>query len=180
MAEAPIKYRKLRGRGATLTHYVKLYLGPDHLLQIFSTGFTETYKRFYFRDIQAITIRKTIAGKVVNGVLGGIAFMFAVLALLTSATAAIILGSIAAFFAVVLGVNVLMGATCACHLRTAVQHEKLPSLRRLGEARRALGRLQPHILAVQGGISDEEIRARLGAQPEPPQEGLPPVISAAG
>ena len=180
MAEAPIKYRKLRGRGATLTHYVKLYLGPDHLLQIFSTGFTETYKRFYFRDIQAITIRKTIAGKVVNAILGGIAFIFAVLALLTSGTGAIVLGSMAGLFAVILGVNVLLGPTCACHLRTAVQHEKLPSLRRLGGARRALGRLQPHILAVQGGISDEEIRTRLGGQPQPPPEGMPPVISATG
>ena len=180
MAEAPIKYRKLRGRGATLTHYVKLYLGPDHLLQIFSTGFTETYKRFYFRDIQAITIRKTIAGKVINGVLGGIALIFVVLALLASGTGTIVLGSIAGLFAFILGVNVVLGPTCACHLRTAVQHEKLPSLRRLSGARRTLGRLQPHILAVQGGISDEEIRARLGGEPEPPQEGLPPVISATG
>jgi len=180
MADAPIKYRKLRGRGATLTHYVKLYLGPDHLLQVFSTGFTETYKRFYFRDIQAITIRKTIAGKVVNAVLGGITCMLVAFALSVSGTGAIVFGSVAGMFALLLGFNLALGPTCACHLRTAVQHEKLPSLRRLRGARRALGRLQPHILAVQGGISDEEIRARLGGQSQPPQEGLPPVISATG
>ena len=70
------------------------------------------------------------------------------------------------------------GPTCACYLRTAVQNEKLPSLSRLRRARLVLGRLQPQIIAVQGGISDEEIRARLGGQAQPPAEGLPPVISA--
>src|SRR5258705_1653832 len=122
------QYRRLRGRGATLTHYVKLYLGADHLLQVFSTGFTETYKRFYFRDIQGITIRKTIAGKIVNAVLGTIVFAFAAWALSTSDTAALIVGSIAAFLACLLGINMAWGPTCTCYLRTAVQNEKLPSL----------------------------------------------------
>ena len=55
-------YRSFGGKGATLTYYARLYLGPDHLLQTASTGYSETYKRFYFRDIQAIVIRKTNAG----------------------------------------------------------------------------------------------------------------------
>src|SRR5438270_10777538 len=54
-------YRSFGGKGATLTYYARLYLGPDHLLQTASTGYSETYKRFYFRDIQAIVIRKTNA-----------------------------------------------------------------------------------------------------------------------
>src|SRR5438477_12551721 len=36
-----------------------LWLGKDHLLCIDSNGYTENYKRFYFRDIQALLIRKT-------------------------------------------------------------------------------------------------------------------------
>src|SRR5438270_8932541 len=36
-----------------------LWLGKDHLLCIDSSGYTENYKRFYFRDIQALVIRKT-------------------------------------------------------------------------------------------------------------------------
>jgi hypothetical protein len=180
MPKTPKQYRKLRGRGATLTHYVKLYLGADHLLQVFSTGFTETYKRFYFRDIQAITIRKTIVGKIVNAVLGAILIAFAAFALSTSDTAALVLGSIAACFAGLLGINLAWGPTCTCYLRTAVQNEKLPSLSRLRRARRVLSHLQPQILAFQGGISDEEIRSRLGGGVPSSEGGLPPVISATG
>src|SRR2546426_12845537 len=121
MPKTPKQYRKLRGRGATLTHYVKLFLGPDHLLQVFSTGFTETYKRFYFRDIQAITIRKTVVGKIINAILAGVVVILAVLALSTSQVAAVVLGSMAAFFACPLGINMAWGPTCACYLRTAVQ-----------------------------------------------------------
>src|SRR5213082_404842 len=36
-----------------------LWLGKDHLLCIDTSGYTENYKRFYFRDIQALLIRKT-------------------------------------------------------------------------------------------------------------------------
>src|SRR4029078_13353826 len=36
-----------------------LWLGKDHLLCIDTNGYTENYKRFYFRDIQAFVIRKT-------------------------------------------------------------------------------------------------------------------------
>ena len=34
-----------------------LWLGKDHLLCIDSNGYGEDYKRFYFRDIQTITLR---------------------------------------------------------------------------------------------------------------------------
>src|SRR6266849_2193626 len=59
MAASKSIYRRLGGSGATLTHHARLYLGPDHVLQSASTGYSEIYKRFYFRDIQAIIIRKT-------------------------------------------------------------------------------------------------------------------------
>src|SRR5208283_5906459 len=47
-----------------------LWLGDDHLLFVECTGYTETYKRFYFRDIQAITIRKTTTHAVWNWITG--------------------------------------------------------------------------------------------------------------
>ena len=36
-----------------------LWLGKDHLLCVETTGYTETYKRFFFRDIQVLTLRRT-------------------------------------------------------------------------------------------------------------------------
>src|SRR5213593_2882508 len=46
-----------------------LWLGKDHLLNIDSNRYTEEYKRFYFRDIQSITIRKTKRREIWNLVL---------------------------------------------------------------------------------------------------------------
>src|SRR5947208_5263032 len=64
-----------------------LWLGADHLLCVDSTGYTETYKRFYFRDIQAITICRTARRKVWNwslGVPGVICLAFLIANLLVS------------------------------------------------------------------------------------------------
>ena len=46
-----------------------LWLGKDHLLCVDSSGYTETYKRFYFRDIQAVTLVATKRRDIWNGVL---------------------------------------------------------------------------------------------------------------
>ena len=50
MPEALIPYRKVRGAGRGTFERVRLFFGPDHLLQVKSTGHSETYSRFYFRD----------------------------------------------------------------------------------------------------------------------------------
>jgi hypothetical protein len=58
--------------------------------------------------------------------------------------------------------NLLLGPTCVCHLKTAVQTEELPSLRRLRRARKVLARLRPLIVAAQGELTLGEIAARTG------------------
>lgn len=176
MAKASKEYRKLPGRGATLTHYVRLYAGADHLLQVASTGFTESYKRFYYRDVQAITLRKTYVGKAANAFLGATVTVLSVPALFTSTPVTIVLASLAGFFAIGLGVNIALGATCVAHLRTAVQHEKMASLSRLRRARRVLERLKPLITAAQGELSSTHLEGIVGNEPKTPEEGLPPVI----
>jgi len=144
-------YRRLPGRGVTLTHYAYLYLGPDHLLQAAATGYSETYKRFYFRDIQAIIIRKT--GMWIIGLLALLvpAVLFAIGAIsATDGVAAAILGTIAG--ALFLGslINLLLGPSCVCHLQTAVQTERLPSLNRVRKAQKILNQIRPLIEAEQG------------------------------
>jgi hypothetical protein len=56
MAERSSPYRRIAGHGTGLVAHARLYQAPDHFLQVSSTGFSETYKRFYFRDIQAIIL----------------------------------------------------------------------------------------------------------------------------
>src|SRR5580765_8489942 len=127
-------YRQLGGQGATLASYARLFVGPDHLLQSASTGYSETYKRFYFRDIQAIILRKTNGWMLWTGV-----WLLPILALAISALASD--GETAAVLWVPAGVlllgpliNLLLGPTCVCHVRTAVQTERIPSLKRLRKA----------------------------------------------
>jgi hypothetical protein len=66
-----------------------------------------------------------------------------------------------------LAANTLMGPTCVCHLKTAVQTEELTPLRRLRRARKVLARVRPLIVAAQGELTPEEIAARM-AQPSQP------------
>lgn len=158
------------GFAVALTSRSSLWLGKDHLLCIDSSGYTETYKRFYFRDIQAITIRTSKRRTILNWVLvvPTILFLALMFAALSSRshwdTGAIIIYLIfVSVFGVPFLINNLLGPTCICHLRTAVQIEELPSLNRLRRARKVLNRLRPFIIAVQGGLSPEEIPVRLRA-----------------
>jgi hypothetical protein len=75
-AQSPPVYKRLPGNGANFLERITLYLATDHLLYVSSTGFSESYRRFYFRDIHAITVRKTAVGAFVN-VLSSSFFFFA-------------------------------------------------------------------------------------------------------
>ena len=147
-------YRRLPGRGVTLTHYAYLYLGPDHLLQSAATGYSETYKRFYFRDIQAFIIRRTGIWTIWLLALLVPALFFAIFAILApDAVGAAILWTIAGVLLLGSVINLLLGPSCVCHLQTAVQTEKLPSLKRLKKAQKLLNQIKPLIEAEQGRLS---------------------------
>jgi hypothetical protein len=161
------KYQRLtrarpRSRAAIVSSgNSSLWLGPDHVLCIDSTGYTENYKRFYFRDIQAILIRKTEAYKIWTLVLGVLAGIFALIAALTSdVTGKYVLGSIAGFFLLLAALYLSFGPTAACSVQTAVQTEAWPSLNRLRRARKVLNRLRPLIVGAQGELKPEEITLR--------------------
>ena len=155
-------YRPLPGRGTTLTYYARLYLGPDHLLQAASTGYSETYKRFYFRDIQAIIIRRSNWGLFWAVVWLIPAVAFALGALGSNGGIAAVFWSVTGVFFLGLCIHLLLGPTCVCQVQTAVQTEKLPSLKRLPKARKILNQLKPLIAAVQGDLSAQELAARTG------------------
>ena len=155
-----------------------LWLGKDHLLCVDSSGYSETYKRFYFRDIQAVTTmvsRRKIFSNFWNWVLG---IPFVICAVVLTVGLVDIrhrplhpddywgfLGwgiPCGIFFALLLTIN-LIGKACTCYLRTAVQIEELPSLDRVHRARKALARLRPLIVAAQGELTPEEISLRMRA-----------------
>lgn len=165
------EYHRLPGRGRKRGGFLltvariraRLWAGKDHLLLVYNSGYTEDYKRFYYRDIQAVVTRKTGRGVVWSTVLGLFAVFFAALSSTTGKDAAVVFWVIAGSFFALLLANILRGPTCITHLQTAVSREELPSLDRLRKANKVIERLRPLIEAAQGTISREEMRARATA-----------------
>jgi hypothetical protein len=171
---------------------VSLWLGGDHLLLVQRNGFTETCKRFYFRDIQAITVQQTARRTIWNAILT-VPLGIGLIGLLLSASApaneaALVVWLIfAGVFLLPFAVNNLRGTASECRLRTAVQTEELGSLSRVAQTRKVLDRIRPLIVAAQGQLAAQEVAARMQAAaqaaaitpgPEPPAaavSGPPPV-----
>jgi hypothetical protein len=152
MAEVSTSYRKMPGSSWNLIDHVRLYLGPDHVLQVTMTYHQETYKRFYFTDIQAVQIRRTDVGNAWSVGFTGGAFIFLILALAFGGIAGWILVGIAGVFLIGLLINLVAGPTSVTLIRTAVQTDRLRSLGRLRQARKFLARTQPLIEAAQANL----------------------------
>lgn len=157
----PVKYLPLPCRSFGWSGYARLWRGPDHVLLVEANGFTENYKRFFFADLQAVTVRRTAAGRIWNGVWAGFIMVFALIALQFEDTTALVLWGIAAFFGAALVINFILGPTCACHVRTAVQTEKLAAVSRVRTAEKLLTTLRPLLAAAQGTLTQEETASRL-------------------
>ncbi len=163
------EYERLPGRRRRWTGSTRLWLGRDHLLIVLLQGFTETYRRLYFRDIQSIIVRQTKRTR-------ALAILFGFATLNLAATQALGAGPVLRAFwgflsALLYGVfalHWLRGPTCVCHLRTVLQVVELSSLHRLRTARRALSRIRPAIALAQGMLSREELEARLDELPPAP------------
>src|ERR1051326_3113083 len=151
MARVERVYRRLPGRGVGLSSYHRLWLGPDHVLSVRATGYSEEYKRFYFRDVQAIILRGSVAWKNWNLALLTVAGLLGFVSAMTSGGVglAVWLG-LACLFVALLLINLARGPTCVCHILTAVQMERLPALGRIRVARRVMERLRPMIEQAQG------------------------------
>ena len=180
VAKTPLIYRRLPGRGTRVMTYYQMFLGADHLLQVCSTGFTETYRRFYFRDIQAVLIQRTPRFGVLNGVFGGLLALSLLGLILGRATGSfvdgdvlIILGVLVAIFLLLpLLINLALGPTCVCRVRTSVQMQELPSLARVWKAQRVWARVRTAIQEAQSGVEGRAVAAAtagLGSDlPAPP------------
>ncbi len=142
-------YRKLPGSGGSALQRHRLWLGADHVLSVASSAIGERYRRFYFADIQAIVWRSTAAR-----------WVRASLWLVTAALCALglqfdepvtrgIFASVAALFVSFAVLDIALGATCTCFVKTAVQFERLPSLRRQRSVEKILAQLRPLIAQAQ-------------------------------
>lgn len=142
-------YKRLPGRNFLPFNSASLWEHEDHLLMVQSHFVFESYRRFFYRDIQAIIICRTKSGLFMSLVPGLIAGALGAPAPFFGLRAGIVLGVLAGLFLLVSLVQLARGPTCRCVLRTAVQTQELPSLGRLRAAHRVLRRIQPKIVSVQ-------------------------------
>ena len=204
---AKTEYKRLtraRARGGfavAVMSRTSLWLGADHLLFVDSSGYSETYKRFYFRDIQAITMRQTERGRIWSIVLGVVFILFLFVTLFTRPKGSpagwsggelageMVLGGLMAILVLFLLINFFLSPTCKTFLRTAVQTEELPPLCRVRQTRKVLEKIRPLIAAAQGGeLSPETISEMLRTQAHSSaagstttgtdSPGIPPVIDS--
>ena len=142
MTPAQATYRRLPGARRRLLRKATLWLSSDHILAVDSRRFTEEYKRYYFKDIQAIIVTQmsTATSRTID-----LAFLvsFAVLVLIAWRVES--RGTFVVTGLVLLGylIHKLLGPMCSCHLITAVSSDKLPSLTRVRSAAKALRMIQP-------------------------------------
>jgi len=171
MAKTPNEYHRLPGQGRRVEgsrlisvsrSACSLWLGGDHLLLVDRVGYAETYKRFYFRDIQAVTIRKTNNATTTSAVLGLMALVSFVWALnVANLPGRVTLWIIGGGFALITLLNLWRGPTCVTHIKTSVQMEQLPPWNRLRAARQGMGKLRPQLIQAQGAFSPDELKAKL-------------------
>jgi hypothetical protein len=153
------KYTRLSGSGhrpgvgASIFSRCRLYLGHDHVLSLETKGFTESYRRLYFADIQAIVTIKTRKWNQLNIILPLITCLLFILAMLAGAgPGRISLAAVGAVFLAACLQNLLRGPTCNCYIMTAVQKEQLPSLGRIRTANKVITMLSRSIEAFQGKL----------------------------
>ncbi|MBI5528211.1 MAG: hypothetical protein HY897_17905 [Deltaproteobacteria bacterium] len=164
--QSGVTYKRLPGSGHHWGGFARLYAGTDHLLSITGPVFREKYKRFYYRDIQALLIRKTWVGRAGNIGSAALAALFA-LAGIAGGGNAQIWYAFAGSFCVLLIANSLLGPTCVCHIKTAVQSDVLHSLKRYRTASKFLARLKSLVTEVQGTVSREQLQAGIPDEPAP-------------
>lgn len=154
-----ITYKRLPGRvlrGLILGNHT-LWMAGDHILSVDNRGFSESYKRFYFRDIQAITIQQTNRGKIWNSIWVILAGLSALAALESERDDVLPWLIMTGIFVVLLIINWARGPTCRYDIITAVQRETIPSLSRMRTAEKVTRTLRRLIKKTQGEIKPEEI-----------------------
>ena len=166
-----IPYRRLPGRTATFRYGAanspvsSLWLGPDHLLKVERTTSRESYKRFYYADIQSIFLeessrRTTLA--IISGLIVAVRLLPFFVYLMTQRFDGFMVfcAFVALPFLLGLIVNLAMGRTCDAVLVTAVGTERLSSLCRLPKAIRALGEITAEVEKAQGSLQFAQLAAK--------------------
>jgi len=147
-----------------------LHLADDYLLAVNSGMFQETYRRFYYRDIQAVIIRRTgdATGMIVMMIIMLVASLLVLFSVDNETASAVMVVFVVGLFLNLVRLVAGLGS-CVCYIQTPVSIQRL-SITNVRTARRLLSELAPRIEAVQGPLSQEDLRRLLAEslfQPAP-------------
>jgi hypothetical protein len=132
-----------------------LYLGEDHLLLVEQLIFVERYKRFYYGDIQYISVAGS--GRSVGFTIAFVLFLLFGAGLpstlfLFGMHSAALLGIavlVLAVFGSALIYNLILGPSCIVQIKTATQLRRIPPLERMPTYRKQIIDIQQRILNAQ-------------------------------
>ncbi|BDC52523.1 hypothetical protein F183_A48380 [Bryobacterales bacterium F-183] len=168
-----MRYTRLSRKKRSIFGSVQLWLGDDHLLVVRSMRFTEEYRRFHLRDIQAITATEQpqlIWMEVALFAISALAFLM--MLEVEAIAARIFFGVVGAALASTAVYDLVRGQRCRCRLLTEVSSEVLDPITRVSDFDRLTTQLEPAIAAVQGVLTVDAASMPVFAQPAP---GTPPL-----
>jgi hypothetical protein len=139
-----------------------IWESESHLLLVRNSVLAETYRRFYFRDIQAVMILQNHY-RLFNALMLGVLVLPAIALFATSivrgwdiaATITISISTAALLAPFV--INLTRGPCCKCFLQTSVQRDILDPITRVRDARRVLDQIRPRIESLQGELGDDQL-----------------------
>lgn len=185
MTRPDFPYTRVPGKQWGFVRKSSLWEGPDHFLLVRGTRFSEEYRRFYFRDVQAILLRPCVR----PGSIGLWMLLLTGLVWIVAVSVAVHLVPIVAFpLAILLGAGLVAKAlialrfSCRCFIQTAVSREELTSIQTTWSATKALGRMRARIIETQGDLPENAqsllegsdaslaVAAVLEEQPQSPQD----------
>ena len=157
-------YRKMPGKRFTWIGSRSLWQGPDHLLWVEGSIMHERYKRFYYKDIQAMIMAQSVRRTVFAVLWGGLALLFGAVSLLSGTSAfPYVSTTFTLGFTLLFAINFLLGNSCDVYIQTAVQLERISTIVRVYKAEVVLDRIKPRVEHAQGVFHPQSIADGNGA-----------------
>lgn len=157
-----------------------IWESASHLLLVRNNVLSESYRRFYYRDIQAIQVElnhyRMFTAIAIGLLLLPAAGMLALAALRDWHPAAVTAWAVlTGFLFAPFLINFLRGRCCKCYIQTSVQRDLLEPVNRLRDAHRVIDRLRPLIESAQGVLDPEQLSDYVAELPaDPPRAPRPP------
>ncbi|WP_028314913.1 hypothetical protein [Desulfatibacillum aliphaticivorans] len=167
-------FKKVPGGGKNILAPSYLWMAKDHLLCVNTTLFyDESYRRFFFKDIQAIFFQKTAAGFVWMAFYAALTLFFIALAVFSGEDAANFGVMVPLLLiAFLLARSIFSTGSCRLWIQTDSGVELIKSVTSRRRAKQLLAQLRPLIEQAQGGKFDPETLNEAQNGPTIDQGGL--------